>query len=154
MMVMMMVRAMVMMLAVGAGFGLEGGLEMAKIRTQAKEHRLDHVVRANAQGVLADLGQEMPIAEMPGDLDEIRSSDLDHGLGQGLDLEHGTILEAEALARLQAGRFGEVDQDVLAAPGADHVAPASSALEIEGHGVDGAIGSLSGLQGPAHQKRK
>jgi hypothetical protein len=154
MVVMMMVRAMVMMLAVGTGFGLEGGLEMAELRTEAKEHRLDHVVRANTQGVFADLGQEMPVAEMPGDLDEIRGSDLDHGLGQRLDPEQGTILETESLARLQAGCFGEIDQDVLAAPGANHVAPASSALEVEGHGVGGTLGGISDLQGPAHQKRK
>jgi hypothetical protein len=149
-----MVAVVMLLLTVGAGFGLEGGFETAELGAETLEHRLDHVVRADSQGIAADLGWEVPVAEMPGDLDEIRGSDLDHGLGQRLDPEQGTILETESLARLQAGCFGEIDQDVLAAPGANHVAPASSALEVEGHGVGGTLGGISDLQGPAHQKRK
>jgi hypothetical protein len=57
---------MVAVTAVSAAFGLEGGLHLYKIRSEAMEHILDHVVRANAKNLVSNFSRQMAIPKMPG----------------------------------------------------------------------------------------
>jgi hypothetical protein len=56
---------MVAVAAVSAAFGLEGGLHLYKIRSEAMEHILDHMVRPNAKNLVSSFSRQMPISQMP-----------------------------------------------------------------------------------------
>jgi hypothetical protein len=82
--------------AVGATFGLEGSLYLYKIRSQAIEHLLDHVVGPNAQNLVSNFGRQMSISQMPRKahkLIRIFMPDFDNRLGSGLNLEPSPIFE-------------------------------------------------------------
>jgi hypothetical protein len=51
--------------AVGAAFGLEGNLYLYEVRSETVEHILDHMVWANAKGIIPNLRWKMPISQMP-----------------------------------------------------------------------------------------
>ena len=55
----------VMVAAVSAAFGLEGGLHLYKIRSEAMEHILNHMVGPNAKNLVSNFGRQMPISQMP-----------------------------------------------------------------------------------------
>jgi hypothetical protein len=57
--------AMVAVAAVSAAFGLEGGLHLYKIRSEAMEHILNHMVGPNAKNLVSNFGRQMPISQMP-----------------------------------------------------------------------------------------
>ena len=80
---------MVAVTAVSAAFGLEGGLHLYKIRSEAMEHILDHVVGPNTKNLVSNFGRQMPIAQMPGKAHKligIFMPDLDDKLRSGLNL--------------------------------------------------------------------
>jgi hypothetical protein len=56
---------MVAVAAVSAAFGLEGGLRLYKIRSEAMEHSLDHMVGPNAKNLVSNFSRQMPISQMP-----------------------------------------------------------------------------------------
>ena len=62
---------MVAVAAVSAAFGLEGGLHLHKIRSEAMEHILDHVVGPNAKNLVSNFSRQMPISQMPGKAHEL-----------------------------------------------------------------------------------
>ena len=51
--------------AVGAAFGLEGNLYLYEVRSETVEHILDHMVWANAKGIIPNLRWKMPISQVP-----------------------------------------------------------------------------------------
>jgi hypothetical protein len=51
--------------AVGAAFGLEGNLYLYEVRSETLEHILDHMVWANAKGIIPNLRWKMPISQVP-----------------------------------------------------------------------------------------
>ena len=65
---MMLTVAMVVMVAVTAvraAFGLERNLYLHEVRSETVEHILDHMVWANAKGIIPNLRWKMPIPQMP-----------------------------------------------------------------------------------------
>jgi hypothetical protein len=59
------VTIVVMMATVRATLGLEGRLHLYKIRSEAVEHLLDNMVRANAKNLVSNFSRQMPISQMP-----------------------------------------------------------------------------------------
>jgi hypothetical protein len=57
---------MVAVAAVSPAFGLEGGLHLYKIGSEAMEHILDHMVGPNAKNLVSNFGWQMPVPQMPG----------------------------------------------------------------------------------------
>jgi hypothetical protein len=85
----MIMLVMVAVTAVSAAFGLEGGLHLYKIRSEAMEHILDHVVGPNAKNPVSNFSRQMPISQMPGKTHKligIFMPDLDNKLRSGLNL--------------------------------------------------------------------
>jgi hypothetical protein len=81
--------AMVAVAAVSAAFGLEGGLHLYKIRSEAMEHILDHVVRPNAKNLVSNFSRQMAIPKMPGKAHKligIFMPNLNNKLRSGLNL--------------------------------------------------------------------
>jgi hypothetical protein len=79
---------MVAVAAVSAAFGLEGALHLYKIRSEALEHILDHMVGPNAQNLVSNFSRQMSIAQMPSKahkLTGISMPDFDNGLRSGLN---------------------------------------------------------------------
>jgi len=75
--------------AVSTAFGLEWGLHFFEIRTEAKEHILDHMVGPNAKNLVSDLCRQMPIPKMPGKAHKLIGvfmPDFDNRLRSGLNL--------------------------------------------------------------------
>ena len=63
---------MVMILAaVSAAFRLEGGLHLHKIRSEAMEHILNHMVGPNVKNLVSNFGRQMPISQMPREAHEL-----------------------------------------------------------------------------------
>ncbi len=56
---------MVAAAAVCAAFGLERGLHRDKIRSEALEHILDHMVGPNPQDLASNFRRHMTISQMP-----------------------------------------------------------------------------------------
>jgi hypothetical protein len=79
---------MVAVAAVSAAFGLEGGLHLYKIRSEAMEHILDHMVGPNAKNLVSNFSRQMPISQMPSKphkLIGIFMPDFDNKLRSGLN---------------------------------------------------------------------
>jgi len=80
---------------VGAALGLEGDLYPSEVRPEVTEHVLNHVVRSNTQNLMANVGRQMPIAQMPGEahkLSGILMPDFDNELRGGSDFKPPPIL--------------------------------------------------------------
>jgi len=80
---------MVAVAAVSAPFGLEGGLHLYKIRSEAMEHIFDHMVGPNAKNLLLNFSRQMAIPKMPCQAHKligIFMSDFDSNLSSGLNL--------------------------------------------------------------------
>ncbi len=80
---------MVAVTAVSAAFGLEGGLDLYKIRSEAMEHILDHIVGPNAKNLVSNFSRQMPISQMPSkahELIRIFMPDFDNKLRSGSNL--------------------------------------------------------------------
>ena len=56
---------------IGAAFGIERRFDLDEARAQPSDHCLDHMIAADAQSSGRDLGRQMPIAEMPGEADQM-----------------------------------------------------------------------------------
>jgi hypothetical protein len=50
---------------VSAAFRLEWGLHLYKLRSEAKEYLLDHMIGSNAKNLVVNFGRQMPISQMP-----------------------------------------------------------------------------------------
>ena len=84
-----MMMFVVVAVAVSAAFGLEGGLDLLKIRPQATEHIFYYMVGANKKNMVSNFGWQMPITQVPRQahqLDRIFVSDFDNILRSGLNL--------------------------------------------------------------------
>jgi hypothetical protein len=51
--------------AVSAAFGLERGLHLYKIRSEAMEHILDHMVGPDAKSLVPNFSWQMSVSQMP-----------------------------------------------------------------------------------------
>lgn len=125
---------MVAVATVSAAFGLEGSMHLAQISSEAMEHLLDHMVRSNAENLVADLSWQVPIAQMPSQAHEligIFMRDFDGELGRGLDPEPPAIVKLQAVAVGHGDCLGKVEKDILALVRGQTDATAMARVEIE-----------------------
>ena len=84
-----------------ADFRIEGGFEPGDPPPKPGHHFGDDVVRANAESFTGDLQRQMPIAEMPGNpqqIDTIGGLDFEDRLACGADTEKAAAVELKAVA--------------------------------------------------------
>ncbi len=84
------------MLRIGAAFGIERRLDLAHFGAEPARHVGDHMVAANAQLGAHDLRRQMPVAEVPGDADQmllVARGDLEQGFGRGEDFDKPPVLQ-------------------------------------------------------------
>src|SRR5882757_6326890 len=119
---------------IGAGLRIERRLDLADRAAQANDHLLDDMVPADADAVGAELGRQMAVAEMPGQPDQIlgrAGADLQERLRQRLDPDIAAALQLEAVAVPQQPRVRKVEEQLGAAGGAEHQAPAMAIVVAE-----------------------
>lgn len=74
--------------ALGAAFRLERSLDLYKFCSEAMEHMFDHLVGPNAKDLVPDFGRQMPISQMPSQVNQlpgIAVPDLDNTLRSSLN---------------------------------------------------------------------
>lgn len=127
---------------IGADFGIEGGFEPGDTATEAGHHIGDHVIRADAQPVAGDLQRQMPVAEMPGNPQQIRPIDrldLQQRLGGGANAQITAAVELETVALDEMMRPGQIEEKGLTRIG-DEADTAAVPVEIsKGYRVDRGI---------------
>lgn len=137
----MLVRPMFMIMAerlamtVGAALGIKGGQHGGHRGAKPLQHVFDDMIVADAQPVAEKLSRQMPVAEMPGDANEVgrtSGTDLKKALGHRLHQDQPTILELESVAVLHDGRFLEVEKEHGLADAPHDEAAAMTIITFEG----------------------
>jgi hypothetical protein len=133
-----MMVVMVAVAAVGAAFGLEGGLHPCKIGPEAMEHILDHMVGPNAKNTMSNFSRQMPISQMPGKAHKligILVPHFDNRLRSGLHLQPSAIVKLQAVSIGYRNRFRKVEKENFELIRHQPNAPAMASIEIEREGA-------------------
>jgi hypothetical protein len=120
---------------VSAAFGLEGSTHPDKIRSEAMEHVLDHMVGPNAKNLVSNFSRQMPITQMPGkahQLNGVFMCDLDNKLGSGLHPQPLPIFKLQAISIGHRNRFRKVEKDTFTLIRGQANAAAMALVKIEG----------------------
>src|SRR5438105_899374 len=125
---------MLMIVTIGAAFGIEGLDDLAKDGTLVFEHMGDHVIAADQDSVLLYLGAKMAIAEMPRQLCKmapIARADLKQLLRRGAYLHDPTIIEHKPVAIAKMHCFRKVEKEIQSTHRRHRDAAAMSLIEVE-----------------------
>jgi hypothetical protein len=112
--------AMVVMMAVtavGAAFGLERSLHLYKIRSEAMEHILDHMVGPDAKSLVSNFTRQMSVSQMPSkayELIELSMPDFDNKLRGGPNLQPPPIFKLQTISIGHRNRLRKVEEDIFA----------------------------------------
>jgi len=123
-----------------ADLRLEGGLDVGHEPTETNHHVLKHMIAADAQPIAEDLHIRVPIAQMPGQANEIKrmtAFDLGEQFDTTADAHDRSIVEHKTVAVPQVGRVRQIQQKTRAALSGQHQAPAVPIIGAENHAVDG-----------------
>ncbi len=141
MMIVVMVMAVMMRmrrLRIGTALGVEGRLNGAHLPAKALHHRLDHVVAADAQLLAHDLNRQMPVAEMPGEAQQMLrafGADFRQRLARAHNFHHAPVFELQGVAGAQSHGFMQVEQEIQPTHAFHGEAAAMAIIEIEHHGI-------------------
>jgi len=143
---------------IGAAFRIERRFDLDQARAQPSQHRLDHMIPADAQSPLRDLGRQMPIAEVPGkphQMLRIAPPDFQERLGRRHHLDQPAIFEHKRVAAAQGDRIFQIEQEFQPTRALHHRPPTVAIVKIE-HDAIGrrlAPAMLSpNLYGPNHRR--
>jgi hypothetical protein len=112
-----MMVVMVAVTAIGTAFRLERDLHLYKIRPEAMEHILDHMVGPNAKSLVSNFSRQMPISQVPSKAHKlvgISMPDFDNKLRSGLNLQPPPIFKLQAISIGHRNRLRKVEEDIFA----------------------------------------
>lgn len=124
---------------IGAALGPERALDRFGAAAQSPHHLGQHVVLGDPDRLGADLGGDMPVADMPDQALEGMVGgrpDFQQLLGGRLDPDEAAIVEDERVPVVQDGRLGEIEQEGGAADPAHGDAAAMPLAVIEHDAID------------------
>jgi len=124
----------VAVVAVGAAFRLERGLQLRKLCAEAMEHLLDHMVGPNTKSPIANFCRQVPISQMPGKARELIGLFMpyfDDSLRGGLDLQQPSVFQLQGIPIGHGNRFRKIEKDILALIRHQANAPAVARVKIE-----------------------
>jgi hypothetical protein len=125
---------MVTITTVSATFRLERGLQLYKLRSEAMEHLLDHMIGPDAENLVANFSRQMPVSQMPGKAHELIGIFVpyfDNGLRIGSHLEQSSIVKLQGVPIGHRNRFRKIEKDVFALIRGQANAAAMARVEIE-----------------------
>jgi hypothetical protein len=126
--------AMVVVTAVSTAFGLERHLHSHKLRSEAMEHLLDHMIGPNAKDLAANFGRQMSISQMPGQAHELAGflvPDFDDIFRSGLDLQQPPVFELQRIAVGHRNGVRKVEENVFTLIGSQANAAAMARVKVE-----------------------
>jgi len=127
-----------MMPAVSAAFGLEGGLNLYKIRSEATEHVLNHMVGPNTKNLTSNFRRQMPIAEMPGKTHQligILMPDFNNEFRSGLNLQPRPVFKLQTISFGHRNCFRKIEKNIFAVIRSQANAPAMTRVKIKSYRV-------------------
>src|SRR5215831_8148763 len=159
------VAGIMIVLAVGAAFGIERRADLAHLRAQAFQHVDDDMIVADQDAALVDLRRQVAVAEMPGETREgggAAAAHFDQVLLGGAHLDEAALLQPEAVAAVQHDGLDEIEQEVEAAIAQHAQAAAVAVVEQKRDGVAafarrpvaGTDDFGGALHLPSHQNKK
>jgi hypothetical protein len=113
----------VTMAPICAALRLKRCFEFCKLRAEAGEHILDHMIGPDAKGALQYLRGKVAVSEMPGEPGELMRivmANFDNGLGCGPHAEPASIAELQSVTIRHCHRFRQVKQNAFTLIG-DHL---------------------------------
>jgi hypothetical protein len=119
---------------IGAAFGIERRFDLDQARAQPSHHRLDHMIAADAQSPLRDLGRQVPIAEVPGEANQmlrIAPPDFQKRFGRRHHLDQPAIFEHQRVAAPQGDRIFQIEQKFQPMRAPHHQPPTMAIIKIE-----------------------
>src|SRR5262245_56887368 len=106
---------LVVLMAIGAGLGLERSLDGGDARAELARKLLEHVVRGDTQEAGADLQRHVAVAEVVGDARELARFDVQQFLRRGDDLDLASVGRGDPVAAAQHAAARQNERDLLAA---------------------------------------
>ncbi len=100
---------------IGAAHGHEGRADIRHRGAERLEHGADYVITQDQNAILTDLRGEMPVADMPSQLEQVNDiprPDVKQVFLGGPDQNAGAVIQHQCIAMLQNGGLGQVDQDL------------------------------------------
>jgi hypothetical protein len=125
---------MVAITTVSAAFRLERVLQLYKLRSEAMEHLLDHMIGPDSKNLVANFGRQMPVPQMPGEAHELLGilvPDFHNRLRSGLHYEQSPIFKLQGVPIGHRNRFRKIEKDVLALIRGQANAAAMARVKIE-----------------------
>ena len=129
----------VIVLAVGAAFGIERRAYLTHLGPQPLQHVDDDVIVADQDALALDLGRQMAIAEMPGQSCErsgVSAAHLDQVLLRRPNFDEAALLQFQSIAGVQDDGLNQVEQEIDAAVAQHAQPPAIAVIEQQGDAVD------------------
>jgi len=146
-MIVVMVMAVRLAVAVGTTLRVESGQHRRHRGAEPLQHVLDDMVVADAQPVAEELGRQVPVAEMPGDANEVGRAggyDLEQAFRHCLHQDQPAILKLKGVAVLHHGRLLEIEKEHRLADAAHDEAAAVTIVSLEGERIGRRAGPSAG----------
>jgi len=127
---------------IGATFRIERRLDLDDARAESLHHRLDDVILPDAERLWHDLRRQMPVAEMPGDPDQmmrIAPLDLEQRFRRRDHLDQPAVFQHQRVAAAQGDGVFEVEQEFEAARARHRHAPPVPVVEVEHDRIGGRL---------------
>jgi hypothetical protein len=121
--------------AVSAALRLERSARRYELSSEPVEHVLDHMIGPNSEKLIVNFGGQMPISQMPGEarkLIGVLMSDLDNGLGSGVNLYQPPIVELQTVSVGHRDHLRKIEKDIFALVRGQANATAMARFKIEG----------------------
>jgi hypothetical protein len=121
-------------LHIGPAFRIERRFERNHPSPEARRHRLNHRIAADAQRFRQHFGQKMAVAKVPRDAGHRQSvggPDLGQRFGLGDHLHHPSVFQPQPVAAAKHGRFGEIEQEFEPADPSHGDSPAVASVEVQ-----------------------
>ena len=109
--------AMTTMRVIGPAHRLERLDDVSDLGPETDQHLADDVIALDQNTAGFDLSSEMPVAEMPGEFDQVLAvtrTDLEQPLFGRLDLDRRAIIEHKPVAMVEKHRLLEVEHNHIA----------------------------------------
>jgi hypothetical protein len=105
--------AMRLAVTIGPALWIERGAQGNQLAAEFFDHVLNHVIPSYAQCVAHQLGGQVPIAEMPGDLHKMRrvlGKDLDQVFRLRQDFDDPAVFQNEAVPMMKMNRISLIQK--------------------------------------------
>jgi len=105
------------MAAVSAAFWLKRRVYLLKIRSEAMQQILNHMVRPNPKKLASNFSRQMAVSQMPGNthkLNRIFMRDVDNWLRSCLNSQPPPIFKLQAISIGHGNRLRKIEQDIFA----------------------------------------